>query len=278
MHWDAEGLCWRSKDGRPLIIKDLIWDTVISEMRQLDTHGQRLVWTTIKAKFDGIVEDDIRTICKVWYEHGLSQLNRRNELQWTLYGDNVELAAPSGIPSSTRRSQPGDPLRDDESSQDDKTSRDDAFSQDNEPPENGESSEVNESAQGEAQLQDDEPLHTDEPTQDDESSQGEAQLQDEDLGRQLFKCVLIPQKDPIINKNPPKRRRANSTERLQKYTKILEDKEAKRLSRRAKNDIDGLRGTGAGIYASNAKPFAQGAAERRARTRALAEFVDNASR
>ena len=88
---------------------------------------------------------------------------------------------------------------------------------------------------------------------------------------------MIPQKNPIINKNPPKRGRANSTERLQIYTKALEEKEAKRLSRRAKNDIDGLRGIGAGIYASNAKPFAQEAAERMARTRALAEFVDNAS-
>ena len=45
---------------------------IISQMRQLGTHGQRLVWTRVKAKFDGILEDDVRTICKVWYKHGLS--------------------------------------------------------------------------------------------------------------------------------------------------------------------------------------------------------------
>ena len=54
--------------------------------------------------------------------------------------------------------------------------------------------------------EDDEPLKNDEPTQEDEpleaneSSQGEASLQDEDPGRQFFKCVLIPQKHPIIDK------------------------------------------------------------------------------
>ena len=161
MRWDAEGLCRRNKDGRPLIIENLIWDTVISEMRQLDTHGQRLVWTTVKAKFDGILEDDVRTICQVWYKHGLSQLNRRNELQWTLYGYNVELAAPSGIPSPTRRSQPGDLLsssQEDTSSSDDESSHDDeppengGSSKDNEPPQDYESSEANESSLGEAQL------------------------------------------------------------------------------------------------------------------------------
>ena len=62
----------------------------------------------------------------------------------------------------------------------------------------------------------------------------------------------------------------------QQYTKTLEEKEAKRPSRRVKKDIDGLRGIGGGIYASNAK-LTQEAVERMARTRALAEFVENAS-
>ncbi|KAK0514753.1 hypothetical protein JMJ35_003370 [Cladonia borealis] len=57
----------------------------------------------------------------------------------------------------------------------------------------------------------------------------------------------------------------------------MEEKEANRPSRRAKKDIDGLRGIGDGIYASITKPFAQEAAERMARTKALADFVDNTS-
>ena len=192
MQWDAEGLCWRNKDGRPLIIKDLIWDTVISEMRQLDTHGQRLVWTTVKAKFDGILEDDVRMICQVWYKHGLSQLNRRIESQWTLYGDNVELAAPSSIPSPIRRSQSGDSVHDDESSQDEQSSSDDKSSQDDEPPGNGESSKDNEPPLDCESSDNDGPLQEDEFSEANESPQAPAQIQDEDLGRQLFKCVLIP--------------------------------------------------------------------------------------
>ena len=293
MQWDAEGLCWRNKDGRPLIVKDLIWDTVIFEMRQLDTHGQRLVWTTVKAKYDGILEDDVRTICKVWYKHGLSQLNRSDESQWTRYGDNVELAAPSGTPSSTKRSQSSDTLRDDESTQDDKTSSDDESSHDDEshdddepfhndddPTQEDQPSEANDSSRDD---ENDELFHADDdPTQEDQSSQAndfsqDEESQDEDLGHQMLKCVLIPKRTPIIEKKPPKRRRANSIEMLQSYTKRLEEKEAKRPSRRAKMDIDGLRGIGTGIYASNAIPFAQEAAERMARSKALAEYVDNAS-
>ena len=250
MQWDVEGLCWRNKDGRPLIIKDLIWDTVISEMRQLHTHGQRLVWTTVKAKYDGILEDDVRMICKVWYKHGLSRLDRRNESQWTLYGDES--------------SQDDEPPADNESVEVNKHLQDDASSRVNDHPQDDESVEINK------------PLQDDESSEANESSQGEASLQDEGPGRQFFKCVLIPQKHPIIDKNPPKRLRANSTEMLQRYTKTLEEKEEERPSRRAKKDIDRLRGIGAGIYASNAKPFAQEAAERMARTRTLAEFVDDA--
>ena len=52
---------------------------------------------------------------------------------------------------------------------------------------------------------------------------------------------------------------------------------AKKPSRQAKTDVGGLHSIGAGIYASNAKPFTQEAAERLVRTRALAEFVDDSS-
>ena len=64
-------------------------------MRQLSRHGQRLVFATVKVKYDGILEDDVRTICKAWYNHGLSQLDRQNESQWTHYKDNVDPATPS---------------------------------------------------------------------------------------------------------------------------------------------------------------------------------------
>ena len=277
MQWDAERLCWRNKDGRPLIVKDLIWDTVISEMRQLDTHGQRLVWTTVKAKYDGILEDDVRTICQAWYRHGLSQLISGKEPQWTLYRNNVELTAPSDPPSSTRRTLPGDPLRETQTSMNNNTSGDDVSSHDHEPLQDYALPQNDAPPQNDVPPQNDEPAEEDESSEDKQSSQGEAILQDDDLGCQFVKCVLIPQKHATINKNPPKRRRANSTEMLQKYTKKLEEKEAKRPSRQAKQDIDELRGIGGGIYASNAKPFAQEAAERIARTRALEDFVDNAS-
>ena len=79
--------------------------------------------------------------------------------------------------------------------------------------------------------------------------------------------MLIPQKHPIINENPPKRRRANFIEILQRYTKALEEKEAKRPSRGVMKAIDGLRDIRAGIYAVNVKPCAREAAERTARTR-----------
>ena len=59
-------------------------------------------------------------------------------------------------------------------------------------------------------------------------------------------------------------------------TKRLEEKEAKRPSRKGKIDINGLRSTGAGIHAQNARSFAQEAAEGMTRTSALAEFVENA--
>ena len=176
-----------------------------------------------------------------------------------------------------------EPPEDDGSFEVNQSPDDDESSEINEPLHADESSDVNASSQGKAQLQDDAPLQNDEPTQEDESSevkdssQGEAPLKDDDPGRQFFKNVLIPQKHPIIDKSPPKRRRAKSTKMLQNYTKKLEEKEAKRPSRRAKKDIDRLRGIRAGIYASNAKPFEQEAAERMARTRALAEFVDNSS-
>ena len=252
MQWDADGLCWMNKDGRPLITKDLIWDTVIAEMRQLDTHGQRLVWTTIKAKFDGILEEDVRAICQVWYKHGLSQLN-----------EFAEVNEPS---TNDESAEVKEPSTNDESPETNELPTKDASAEVNELPEDEESSVVSE------------------PPRNDESSavhvtpQGQTLLQDdEDPGRQFIKCVLVHQRQPIIAKDRPKRRRANSAERLQNYTKTLQEKEAKRPSRQAKKDIDGLRGIGAGIYASNAKSFAQEAAERMARTRALAEFVDNAS-
>ena len=71
-----------NKDGRPLITKDRIWDTVISQMRQLDSHGQKPTWDTVKARFDGILKDDVRTVCRVWSKHGTAQLDRNNESQW----------------------------------------------------------------------------------------------------------------------------------------------------------------------------------------------------
>ena len=145
----------------------------------------------------------------------------------------------------------------------------------------------------------DEPLPSDDPAQfngscqTDESSEDNglleanqpsrviASLQDKDPGDQfLHKCVLVPPKRPMTNTHPPRqRRRANPTEMLQKYPKRLEEKEkaAKRPSRQAKLDIDGLRTSGVGIYAQDGKSFPQNAFERMARASALADYVDNAS-
>lgn len=300
LQWDAELLCWINKDGRPLITKDLIWDTVIAEMRQLDTHGQRLVWTKIKAKFDGILEDDVRAICKVWYKHGLSQLNEIPEVNEL--PTNNESSETKKLPTNDESSPVNEPSTNDESPETNALPTNDASAEANEPLEDDEPSPVNEpSTNDESPEPNEVPINdasteVNEPSEDDDSSavneaprndessavkvtpQRQAQSQDDgDHGRQFFKCVLVRQRQPIIANDRPKRRRANSAERLQKYTKILEEKEAKRPSRQAKKDIDGLRGIGAGIYASNAKPFAQEAAERMARTKALAEFVDNAS-
>ena len=294
MQWDADGLCWINKDGCPLITKDLIWDTVIAEMRQLNTHGQRLVWMTIKAKFDGILEDDVRAVCKVWYKHALSQLNESPEVNEPRIKD--ESPGINKLPTNDECSPNNEPSTNDESPETDELPTNDTSAEVNKPPEDDEPSPVNEpstndespepnelpindaSAEANEPTEDDDSSAVNEPPRNDESSavnmtpQRQARLQDDgDPGRQFVKCVLVHQRKPIIANNRPKRRRANSAERLQKYTKTLEEKEAKRSSRQAKKDIDGLRGIGAGIYASNASPFAQ---ERMARARALAEIDD----
>ena len=114
LEWDTENALWGHKDGRPIVTKDQIWDTVISEIRQLGLYGQKLVWTTIKAKFDGILEDDIRKICQLWFDHKLSQLDRDNESHWSLSGDTVEPANALRAHSPTETSQSDQPSRDDD--------------------------------------------------------------------------------------------------------------------------------------------------------------------
>ena len=140
LHWDPERALWRNKDGRPLVKKDQIWDTVISEMRQLEYHGQKAVWTTVKTKFDGILEDDIRMICKGWYKHGLAQLDCDNESHWSLLRDHVQPAGPSDNHPPTARSQPDNYLPDKEPSQNDESSQDDNGPQGDGSPQDEESS------------------------------------------------------------------------------------------------------------------------------------------
>ena len=294
MQWDIERLCWKSKDGRPLVTMDRIWDTVICEMRQLHTHGQKLVWTTIKAKFDGILEDDVRMICKIWYNHGLSQLDRHNESQWSQPDNSLQEMEPlpdDDAPQVDESPQVEEPSRNDVPSQEDEApqvdespqveepSRNDVPSQKDEAPQVDEFPQDKEPSRNDVSSQEDEVPQVDEPSRANNSLRDGALLRDKYPGHQSLKCVLIPQKHPIINTNTPKRRRrANSTEMLQRYNERLEkERDARWSSRQAKKDIDGLRGIGGGIYASNTKTFAQEAAERMARSNALADFVDNAS-
>ena len=84
MEWDPQKACWMNRDGRPLITRDLIWETIIKEMRQLDSYGQRKVWSIVKAKYDGIQEDDVRAVCKAWVEHNLEFLNAQDNSLWDL--------------------------------------------------------------------------------------------------------------------------------------------------------------------------------------------------
>ena len=84
MEWVPQKACWMNRDGRPLITRDLIWGTIIKEMRQLDSYGQRKVWSIVKAKYDGIQEDDVRAVCKVWLEHNLDLLDAQDNSLWDL--------------------------------------------------------------------------------------------------------------------------------------------------------------------------------------------------
>lgn len=240
-------------------------------MRQLNSHGQILVWTTVKAKFDGIQEDDIRTICKAWYNHGLSQLDRQNESLWTLYGDNVDSATPSNAHSAIDdTSSQNDEVADDDEQQksDTSSSQNNGLPYDDQQPQDDTSTSQNddlpyddEQPQEDTATQNDESPHDDESSEANGSSDAKESSQDEpplrDEGRRY------QSKHPIINTNPPKRRRATSTEMLQEYTKSLEEKD----EATKKLNIDDLRGS----------TFAQEALERIARMNALSEFVDNAS-
>ena len=186
MQWDTQRALWRNKDGRPLVKKDQIWDTVISEMRQLGYHGQKVVWTTVKAKFDGIFQDDICRICQLWYNHGLAQLDRQNDSQWSLFRENVQPAASSGIPSPTRRSQPDHPVPDKEPSQVDESPQDEESSHDEEFPQDHEPQQYDESSQDEESSQDNKPPQYDESSQDDERMNSKYE-QDSELILQKFK-------------------------------------------------------------------------------------------
>ena len=219
MQWDAGELCWKNKDGRPLIVKHLIWDTVISEMRQLHTHGQRRVWTTIKAKYDGILEDDVRIICQIWYKHGLSQLDRRN--QWNLSSSSQD-DGPSG---DDECSEINDHPQDDESSE--VNEQNDASSEINEPLQNNASSEATKSSQDDAPQRNDASSGINKPLHDDASSEATEASQDNGPSE----VNDLPQHGASSEVNNPLR---------------------------------------------NSTSFAQEAAERVARFRTLAEFVDDA--
>lgn len=84
LQWDTHKACWLNRDGRPLIPRDIIWVTIIAEMRKLDTYGQRKVWGVVQGKFDGIYEDDVRAACKAWSKHHLCLLDPDEDSQWDI--------------------------------------------------------------------------------------------------------------------------------------------------------------------------------------------------
>ena len=84
LQWDEHKACWLNRDGRPLIKRDDIWMTIIGEMRQVDTYGQRKIWGVVQGKFDGIYEDDVRAACKAWSKHRLYLLKPNEDSQWDI--------------------------------------------------------------------------------------------------------------------------------------------------------------------------------------------------
>ena len=297
LQWDEHKACWLNRDGRPLIKRDDIWMAIIGEMRQLDTYGQRKVWGVVQGKFDGIYEDDVRAACKAWSKHRLYLLNPNEDSQWDItpeaqtntihpvdplsihdpgLGDTEDMRVEEHLSSSTgvvihplelqSRSFKG------QKSVEGSNLEQDSCQIDNPP------SAVSQAHYDLPDNNHDDPkdLALEEETINTERADSKDTPRASRSESQYLQSVSIPLRDPVIEKVSRKQvRRANSTEKLQEYTQNVMKQYAKRSIRQAKIDVEGLRGAGTGIYASNIKSFAQEAAERVSRARELAEFVDN---
>ena len=297
LQWDEHKACWLNRDRRSLIKRDNIWTTIIGEMRQLDTHGQRKVWGVVQEKFDGIHEEDVRAACKAWSKHRLYLLKPNEDSQWDItpeaqantihpvdplsihdpgLGDTGDMRVEEHLSSSTEVvTHPPELLS--RSFKGQKSVEGSNLEQDscqiNSPP--------SAISQAHYDLPDDnydDPkiFAPEEETINTERAESKNTPRAPRSESQYLQSVSVPLRDPVIEKVSRKQvRRANSTEKLQEYTQNVMEQYAKRSIGQAKIGIEGLRGAGTGIYASNLKSFAQETAERVSRARELAEFVDN---
>ena len=302
MEWDPQKACWMNRDGRPLITRDLIWETIIKEMRQLDSYGQRKVWSIVKAKYDGIQEDDVRAVCKAWSDHNLDLLNPQDNSLWDLNPEaltnTIKPFAPlsansaglgrSGnmhledhlspgtraaiIPSSSQlRSHDRQELFEGSILEQDSCQTNDSPSAESQP--------NHRLLEDRLEVDDDPSNHLPEQEgtnqTDTQRVAPEATHRASRSGCQRLLSVSIPQRSQVMPKVTRKPlRRKTSSEKLQKYTENLMENYAKRPNRQAKTNVERLRGVGAGIYASNVESFAQEAAERVSRTNELTDFVE----
>ena len=256
LQWDEHKACWLNRDGRPLIKRDDIWAIIIREMRQLDTCGQRKVWGVVQEKFDGIYEDDVRAACKAWSKHRLYLLKPNEDSQWDL---TPEAQTNTGS-FKGQQSVEGSNLEQNSCQIDN-------------PP-----SAVSQAPYDLPDDNYDEPkdLAPEEETIDTERADSNDTPRASRSESQYLQSVSAPLRDPVIEKVSRKQvRRANSTEKLHESTQNRMEQYAKRSTRQAIMDVEGLRGAGTGVYVSDTKSFAQEAAERVSRTRELAESVDN---
>ena len=93
LYWSAYDRCWLAMDDKQIVLRDDIWPTIVSKIRQSGTSGENHTWDAIRKDYDGILKKDVVLACKTWTRFHL----------WLLDTGNGAQGAVTPGPSPTRR-------------------------------------------------------------------------------------------------------------------------------------------------------------------------------